>query len=295
MADSAQDRHTEKADDQAKAKAKEKGNQAGSGKGFGLSNFLMFLFGSSGLLLIGLAINYHTKGGHDSVKLALFWGVIGYALFGVGLYFAYHEYVVKPARAADQITQRFPAAVESVLGTPKRDMNAVFWFALGKSIYPAHVALFLRFVNNGPPAMIEFYRIAALNHKGRWVTLTRIPNMGGGLDTFYWIYDGKFNEAGRLEMTCIDPQLIDYVIPAHHVIRGWAFFEVPEDIDIERGAKLRIQIKDVTGNESIQEVRAEEGGCATAHWRFTWSQEKTDLSNRYKKYWSESPDSESPN
>lgn len=76
--------------------------QAGSRKVFVLSNFLIFVFGSVGLVFIGLAINYHTKGGYNAAKLALLWGIIGYSLFGVGLYFAYFEYVVKQARAAER-------------------------------------------------------------------------------------------------------------------------------------------------------------------------------------------------
>lgn len=115
MTDASKNSHKEKADDQAEAKAAEEGNQkAGSGKGFGLSNFLIFAFGSIGLVFIGIAINYHTKGGYDSTKLALLWGIIGYGLFGVGLYFAYYEYVVKPVRAAERARQTADAKEESV-------------------------------------------------------------------------------------------------------------------------------------------------------------------------------------
>jgi hypothetical protein len=110
MTDTSQNSHKEKADDQAKAKAKEQADQkAGSRKGITLSNFLVFAFGSVGLALVGLAINYHTKGGYHSVKLALLWGIIGYALFGVGLYFAYFEYVIKPTRAAERARQKAEA------------------------------------------------------------------------------------------------------------------------------------------------------------------------------------------
>lgn len=103
MTDSAQDSHRKDANDQAKAKAvKKEDQQTRSGKDISLSNFLIFVFGSVGLVFIGLAINYHTKGGYDATKLALLWGIIGYGLFGVGLYFAYFEYVVKPVRSADR-------------------------------------------------------------------------------------------------------------------------------------------------------------------------------------------------
>src|SRR5689334_25217382 len=104
MTDSAQDSQREKTDDQAKAESiKEEDHQAGSRKRIVLSNFLIFVFGSVGLVFIGLAINYHTKGGYGPAKLALLWGIIGYVLFGVGLYFAYYEYVIKPARIADRV------------------------------------------------------------------------------------------------------------------------------------------------------------------------------------------------
>jgi hypothetical protein len=110
MTNSSQNSHEEKADDQAQPEATKQGDQrARSGKGFGLSNFLVFAFGSVGLVFIGIAINYHTKGGYDAAKLALLWGIIGFGLFGVGLYFAYYEYVVKPARAAERAKHKAEA------------------------------------------------------------------------------------------------------------------------------------------------------------------------------------------
>jgi hypothetical protein len=64
MPDVSQNRHKEKAYDQAEAKrVKEEDEQAGSRKGFGLSNCLMFAFGSVGLAFVGLAINSTAYGG----------------------------------------------------------------------------------------------------------------------------------------------------------------------------------------------------------------------------------------
>jgi hypothetical protein len=192
---------------------------------------------------------------------------------------------------------RFPAAVEMVMGTSKRDMNAVYWFEIGGTIFPAHTALYLRFVNNGPPAMIDSYTVEALNSAGNWVRLIRIPDLGGAFGAFYWVPDGKFSEAARWEATSIDPQLIDKVIPSHDVVRGWAYFELPEDIDIEPGAKLRIHIRDVMGDESSQEVRAEEGmhEVGSVHvLPMGASNEKTDLSRYEKRYWSENKEPSTP-
>ena len=110
---SAQNSRKKEANDRAQAKAAEKADQkARSRKGFVLSNFLAIAFGSIGCILIGLAINYHTKGGYSAAKLSLLWGIIGYALFGAGLYFAYYEYVVKPARAAELASQSQRAEAE---------------------------------------------------------------------------------------------------------------------------------------------------------------------------------------
>jgi hypothetical protein len=296
MANSAQNSHNEKANGHANTKsAKEENQQARSRRGITLSNFLIFAFGSVGLVFIGLAINYHTKGGHDAAVLALRWGIIGYVLFGVGLYFAYYEYVVKPARLAayaaiePRTKERFPAAVEAVIGQSKRDMNSTYWFAFAGSIFPAHIALFLRFVNDGPPAMIESYRVEALNSKGMWVTLYRIPNLGGEYDSFYWVSSGQFDKAKRWEASSIDPQLINRVIPSHDVVRGWAYFELPEDLEIDRGAKLRIQIKDVTGDESIQEVLVQGMGSKGSDLQIPirMSHDETDLSGYRKEYLSE--------
>jgi hypothetical protein len=121
VTDTSQNSHKEKTNDQAKAKAAKHGSQkGGSGKGFVLSNFLAIAFGSLGCILIGLAINYHTKGGYHAVKLALLWGIIGYALFGVGLYFTYYEYVIKPARATERARQK--AEAERVLSLERPEL-----------------------------------------------------------------------------------------------------------------------------------------------------------------------------
>ncbi|MGH9904918.1 MAG: hypothetical protein ACRD8U_04945 [Pyrinomonadaceae bacterium] len=129
MSDAPQNSHKEKTNDQAKAKAAEQADQkAGSRKVFVLSNFLIFAFGSVGLVLIGLAINYHTKeGGYHSVKLALLWGIIGYALFGVALYFAYYEYVVEAARGAERARQK--AETERALPSERPELFV-------ESVYP---------------------------------------------------------------------------------------------------------------------------------------------------------------
>lgn len=188
-------------------------------------------------------------------------------------------------------SHRFVVAVDMVMGSSKRDMNADYWFVIGDDAFPVHYALFLRAVNTGPPWMIESYTVEALNSKNAWVMLTRVPNLGEEFETFYFAYQGNLKEARKWEAVSFDPQIIDRVIPEHATVRGWAFFETPEDIDIEAGHSLRIHVKDVAGVESTQVVKAEEGTTLNKGSMLKipmgMSRETKDFSTYRRRYWSE--------
>ena len=62
--------------------------------------FISIILISVGLLLVGIGGNAWSRGGYDNVKLAGWWGIAGYLVFGFGAWFTYYSYVIKPARAS---------------------------------------------------------------------------------------------------------------------------------------------------------------------------------------------------
>lgn len=244
------------------------------------------LFAVGGLWMGYLGVAGHLKD-QKLLGLWVFYGTLISVVTGAFLFF--HQRIsniqeAQNAQVAARTKERFPAAVEFIFGSAKRDMNPSFWYAIGGAIYPAHAALFIRVVNNGPPSMMRFPEVQARNSKGDWVNLIKIPYPQEGYGAFYRTFDHDLRDAMQWTAPCFEPQIVNRVIPSHDVVRGWAFFEVPEDLEIEPGTKLRIQIRDVAGDESLQEVVTEESTLLVP---MTSSDEKTDLSRHYKYYWSD--------
>ncbi|HET6980119.1 MAG TPA: hypothetical protein VFI24_27550 [Pyrinomonadaceae bacterium] len=107
MTDASQNRHKKKANGQAEAEpTHEEHEQAGSGRSRRLTVFIITISLVVFSVFVSIAVNYHTKGGYASIRLALLWGMIAYVVLGIGIYFAYYEYVVKPARAAEPTINR---------------------------------------------------------------------------------------------------------------------------------------------------------------------------------------------
>ena len=72
-------------------------------------------------------------------------------------------------------------------------------------------------------------------------------------------------------------------------VRGWAFFEVPEDMRLDSGDAVRIFVKDVEGREMTQVAIIEEDPHDTLHGSasFQYSNEDRDLRKLVLRYWTE--------
>jgi hypothetical protein len=127
MTDTSQNSHEEKADDQAKAEpTKKEDKQARLRRYFSMSNFIIAVTFFVAAVFISIAINYHTKGGYGSIRMALLWGIASYAVLGIATYFAYYEYVVKPARALERTRQKADAERTLLSERPELFVESVY-------------------------------------------------------------------------------------------------------------------------------------------------------------------------
>lgn len=83
-----------------------------------MSAFLAVVFLAVVSILAGIAIAAWQKGGYQNYWIAFWWGIATYVLFGVGLFFAYHSYVIKPAK--EGITRPAKDATGKVTAEKKR-------------------------------------------------------------------------------------------------------------------------------------------------------------------------------
>jgi hypothetical protein len=100
MAGRADDSRKKEADNHAKDNAEQSANSNHwTRKAYSMSGFLSLLFiGIVGLSFLGIAIACWQKGGYENIRTALWWGIGAYIFIGIGLVFAYKDYVIKPAK-----------------------------------------------------------------------------------------------------------------------------------------------------------------------------------------------------
>jgi hypothetical protein len=73
-------------------------SNTGARKTYRMSIFLSVLFLAISAILAAIAIASWQKGGYRNYLISLWWGIPAYLLLGVGAVFAYHYYVIKPAK-----------------------------------------------------------------------------------------------------------------------------------------------------------------------------------------------------
>jgi hypothetical protein len=231
-----------------------------------MSSFLALLFvGVVGIALLGIAIACWQKGGYDNIRTALWWGIGAYIFVGIGLVFAYKDYVIKPIREAthkEEAGRSGPYAISVVggMGTDKRAPNSgALWFGyqskFGQTLSPIHRMVFIRLTNlQSVRSMIETYRVEIQTTRGEWVRLTRIDGQTGSI---YMIF-GDPQKAILFDMAVLDSVLSNRVINPRETVEGAAFFELPENIELNR--PLRIYVKDFGGAEMTQTIQEQPVG-----------------------------------
>ena len=81
-----------------------------------MSGFIAFLFIAAFTVPFGIAATVWAKQGYQNIKLALWWGIIGYLMLGVALVFGYYYYVIKPVKQTQ--TEDANASAHPVLQRP---------------------------------------------------------------------------------------------------------------------------------------------------------------------------------
>ena len=195
------------------------------------------------------------KGWPTMTKLALGWLAIALVL---SVIFYLVLGVISRRTDPDLGSSFFNLAVDFTLGDGKRNMKAWFWRIInGRAITPLNVALAMRLVNlREVPTTIQAYRVEAKNHKGRWVKLDKINVRD---DYIYSTMGRELDSALEMDFrtTCFD-HLVSNEIQPRGTIRGWAFFQVPEDVRVGTHDLVRIFVEDVEGVEASKVVRIEE-------------------------------------
>ena len=103
MTDTSQNGDREKAEDQPHAETADKADEKTSPrKVLRMSNFITFVFIAAFGVFISIAISHYFNRSYEGAKSALWWGLGAYVVLGIAVCFAYNEYVLKSARAAER-------------------------------------------------------------------------------------------------------------------------------------------------------------------------------------------------
>lgn len=97
---STEDSHKKEANNHAKENTKQRpnGNRTAR-KAYLMSGFLSVIIFIIATILTSIAIAVWQKGGYRNYWIAFGWGIAAYVMLGVGAFFTYYYYVIKPAKA----------------------------------------------------------------------------------------------------------------------------------------------------------------------------------------------------
>jgi hypothetical protein len=182
----------------------------------------------------------------------------------------------------------FSISMDGGMSSEERTMGARLWYVYdskyGRTASPVHKAMVIKLTNNQPtPSVIETYEVEVLNNQNKWVKLTRVNMRSGDI---YWVYD-NFHEARWLNFrqNSLDNILSMKTLRPRETVRGWAFFEIPEDLGMEN--PMRIYVKDMGGAEMTQEIKfplQDDGGLQD---NVMPLEGMLDISSYIKRYYSE--------
>jgi hypothetical protein len=117
----AKDSHKKEASKYAKEKTKQSAkSNSGARKAYRMSGFLSILFLVVASVFAGIAVASWQKGGYRNYWIAFEWGIAAYVLLGIGAFFTYYYYVIRPARDAIDTTQGIAGAADQSHTTVNR-------------------------------------------------------------------------------------------------------------------------------------------------------------------------------
>lgn len=133
------------------------------------------------------------------------------------------------------------------VGAYEKTRGGVFWVTYnrgeGEIVTPAQLGLYIEIINQqAREATIDSYIVEAQNRSNKWFRLIRLD--ASDSPVFLCITD--FHQAKPLDLSNgLDRQLKDKPMSAYGTVRGWAFFELPQDI--RENSPFRLTVEDNTG------------------------------------------------
>jgi hypothetical protein len=217
--------------------------------------------------------------------------ILYFPLFGVLLLIGYLGHLGIRSLSATKTPPPkvdFSVAVEAGWLHP-RSIDENFWLIYGDkngtlTASPINGLLYIRFTNLGTTSiMIDSYTIEILKEKNEWVRLFIIGANNGEFYNRGPTADMK--EAKRDYVDAFDDAIANKDIEPHHTVRGWVFAEAPEG-GVGTHEKVRFRIKDILGNEAVQDIGFLSRGESAQSRSFRVGATK-DLSQAKKQFYSE--------
>lgn len=205
---------------------------------------ILFFFLTVTIFIIGLSLSWQQSGTKDNPKTFPKWTFLIVEVFLIICLIVIKNLTITPP---------FSVAVEVTIGQEKKEMNASLWFATNakyeSTISPVHRGVFIRLTNlQSKPSMIESLRVEVLNKENVWVKLPHIDMRFGKL---YWV-NKDFQQAIEINVmeNGLDFLLDNKVLQPYQPVRGWIFFELPQDISFL--SPMRIYVRDTEGVETMR-------------------------------------------
>jgi hypothetical protein len=153
-------------------------------------------------------------------------------------------------------------------------------------IVPLNVSLWISITNlQSTQSMIETYDVEIKTRSGKWVRLIRVPAFNLN---FYLIQNNRLNDAHVLSLQQIDNRLSSRWVQPKENVRGWAFFEYPEDSDRDGFVfNFRVTLRDSAGTvftSSELIITKENSGNRVQGAILKWSSQTVDLSSAVIEY-----------
>jgi hypothetical protein len=241
--------------------------------------------------------------------VALWVGFAGFVVFGlVVALFVRNEIIKNETAPASQIRPpggeaRPPFFVEiekAFLEPQKKFEGTRFWLAYksgyGDTVSPISLTMFLRIVNlQKVPSEIERYVVEMKIGDTAWVKLARMDVREG--EVFFAVDGLKRTRRIDVRPNGLDYLLGDKALKPHETVRGWVFYEIPDNYIILDGMSIRysITVRDTAGvqfsytppEETASSKLAPPGTNDAAQSQPWYVREWRDLSSFHQKYFSE--------
>lgn len=191
-----------------------------------------------------LAEWYVWQGRTQRKRARWLFGVLGLAVSIAGAFWVHRIWTQSPPA--------FLATVASELGSYKSERGGVFWAIYhtgnGDTVTPAQLGLYIEIINRqSVPTVIDAYSVEAQNRASEWFSLVRVQGISG--EVFFCIDDPHKARPVDLE-NGLDRQIEEKAIAPQATLKGWAFFELPQDI--RERSPFRITVEDNTGRAATQ-------------------------------------------